>query len=126
MEVIDAGHDYLLAHLDGDSSQRLTFVKREGESYPGNAGHHEGTNMQEVLRVLIDRALYVDGQISCSETKAVVANLRSALLLLELRAARRHGRLLDLHGEERIEILPTCKSCGHIGCYRSCRATKET
>lgn len=95
-------------------------MKREGKGYPGNKGHCEGTNMQEVLRALIDRSIYLGGQVSCSETEAVIANLRSALLLLELRAARRHGRMLDMHGAFAIETWPTCDKCGHIGCVGNC------
>lgn len=43
MQVIDPGHDYNLATLDGDgSSVRLTFVKREGPGFPGNIGCYPG------------------------------------------------------------------------------------
>jgi hypothetical protein len=120
MKVLDDGHTYLLLHLDGAGAEKLSFVKREGPGYPGNEGHYEGTNIQEVLRALIDRSHYLYDQVPCSETLAVIANLRSALLLLELRAARRHGRHLDLHGEEYIEDLPVCPRCGHIGCDGTC------
>jgi hypothetical protein len=34
MKVIDAGHKYALAHLDGPGEEVLTFVKREG---PGSS-----------------------------------------------------------------------------------------
>jgi hypothetical protein len=55
--VIDPGHEYELASLDGEKAVRLTFVKRIGARYPGNKGpSYSGTNCQEVLRVLIDRA----------------------------------------------------------------------
>lgn len=60
MKVIDPGHVYELAHLDGQHVERLVFVKREGDGYPGNFGHHEGTNLQEVLRALIDRVEYLN------------------------------------------------------------------
>lgn len=122
MYVIDPGHSFELDRLDSPSGSKalLIFVKREGPGYPGNVGNHPGTNMQEVIRALISRAQYVDGQVSCTETQMVIENLRSALLLLELRAARRHGRLLDLKGVKEIESLPTCKKCGHIGCEGKC------
>lgn len=48
------------------------FVKREGEHFPGNVGHYPGTTMQEVLRVLIDRAKYVNSQIPCLETEMAI------------------------------------------------------
>jgi len=120
MKVIDDGHEYLLDNLDGEGVTPLLFVKREGDGYPGNEGHYAGTNMQEVIRALLDRCFYVYGQVPCTETLGVINNLRSALLLLEVRAVRRHGRHLDLHGEEAIEDLSFCKKCGHIGCEGSC------
>ena len=67
MRVLDPGHRYALRHLDGDGETVLQFVNREGEKYPGNAGACEGTTMQEILRALIDRAAYVNGQASCEE-----------------------------------------------------------
>lgn len=117
MHVRDPGHDYVLASLDGNAPQRLTFVKREGSGFPGNVGSHPGTTMQEVLRALVDRARYVNAQAPCAETEAGIALMQSALLLFELRANRRHDRVgpafedLDaaMNGE-------TCSRCGHTGC----------
>lgn len=119
MDVIDAGHKYVLRHLDGYGTETLTFVKREGEGYPGNVGHYEGTTMQEVLRVLIDRAKYVNAQIPCEETEAGIIHMREAIRQFELRAARRHGRMLS--APLTIEDAPTCAKCGHIGCNGECR-----
>lgn len=118
MFVRDPGHDYVLASLDGDAPQRLTFVKREGEGFPGNVGSHPGTTTQEVLRALIDRADYVNGQIPCAETEAAAALMRSALLLLELRAARRHARTPGAFAtlDEAIDGTHACPRCGHVGC----------
>lgn len=117
MNVRDPGHDYVLASLEGKAPQRLTFAKREGPGFPGNVGSHPGTTTQEVLRALIDRGEYVNGQIPCAETEAATELMKSALLLLELRAARRHGRVPQafdtLNEAMRGE---TCPRCGHIGC----------
>lgn len=125
MKVLDPGHDYLLDILDAPSDhsrpERLTFVKREGDGYPGNVGHYAGTNIQEVLRALIDRVKYLDGQIPCSENRIVLGNLRTALVLLEVRAARRHYRSADtilLLTEP--ELATTCTKCGHVGCGGEC------
>lgn len=117
MKVIDPGHVYKLDTLDGEVESVLTFVKREGEKYPFNKGHHAGTNIQEVLRALIDRVNYVDRQIHYPENSMVIAQLRQALWLLESRAARTHGRYLnaDPFG---IEIRKTCPTCGHVECDR--------
>lgn len=115
MKVIDPGHVYELASLDGGDPWRLTFVKREGSGYHGNVGHHPGTTMQEVLRALIERANYVNRQIPCAETEAAIGLLEAALVLFELRAARRHGREPVATVEEMV-YGETCWKCGHVGC----------
>lgn len=116
MKVIDPGHKYELDSYDGGESVRLTFVKREGEGYPFNAGHYSGTNCQEVIRALIDRVKYLQSQIHCDENIFVIDYLRRALWQFEIRAAQRHGRRLPDFYLNEIESQPTCAGCGHIGC----------
>jgi hypothetical protein len=118
MKVLDPGHRYELIHLDGNDHEILTFVKREGNDYPGNIGHYPGTNMQEVLRVLIDRLRYVNNQIHDNRNLLAIEHLQDAIYLLEERAAARHHRLVTFEVEG-IELLPTCPKCGHIGCTES-------
>lgn len=132
MKVIEPGHIYDLNWLDGDPhtdgevdfpENRLVFVLREGEKYPGNIGSHPGTNIQEVLRALIDRVKYLDGQIRCIENLQTIAELRGALWYLERRAAMRHGRnfvKLVYEYPNGIENEPTCQKCRHIGCEGQC------
>jgi hypothetical protein len=137
MKIIDPGHVYDLDWLDGDpdtrglgpridmAENRLIFVKREGDGYPGNVGHHPGTNMQEVLRALIDRVKYLDRQIPHPRNETVISNLRHSLWCLEQRAAERHGRTWDPTWWE-IELQPTCPKCGHIGCRGGCKGHEPT
>jgi hypothetical protein len=125
MKVIDPGHEYELDSLDGDLPQKLVFVKREGAGYPGNVGAHPGTNLQEVLRALIERCHYLDNQIPCPETTLVLGLLQSALYLLEARAARRHGRILDAPLGELENPRSKCSQCGHVGCAGTCRSPEE-
>lgn len=122
MRVLDPGHEYLLGSLDGGEPVRLTFVKREGEGYPGNVGHHPGTTIQEVCRALIERLEYVNRQIPCEEDTEAVGHLRDVIWLLEGRAAHRHGRLWpgDVAKGD-IEHYAVCPECGHIGCDQTCR-----
>lgn len=115
MEIIDAGHEYDLDSYDGGQPVRLTFVKREGEGYPFNVGHHPGTNCQETIRALIDRVQYLQRQIPCKENPIVIDHLRAALWQFEQRAAERHGRTLPPFRPD-IELRLTCKGCGHIYC----------
>lgn len=115
MREVDAGHEYLLDSYDGGEPVRLVFVKREGEGYPFNVGHHPGTNCQEAFRALIKRVQYLQRQEPCDENLTSIELLRRLIWLFEMRAARRHNRTLpDLPVE--IEKLPTCPGCGHIGC----------
>ena len=117
MKVLDPGHMYELAVFDNvvPASHSLTFVKREGEGYPGNVGHYLGTQMQEVLRALVERAEYVNGQIPCDETTQVINHFKSAIYLLEKRHARKHGATLAVNLP--IEKMPFCEECGHIMCF---------
>lgn len=123
MKIIDPGHIYEVRVLDSPGVHRvmiIKFVKREGESYPGNEGHHPGTTTQEILRVLIDRTKYVNNQIYDSHNIQVLYHLRSAIYELELRAAERHGRVLPAFNISRIEDKVVCEKCGHIGCEGEC------
>lgn len=125
MEVLDPGHRYRLKVLDPYLPYvpvELQFVKREGPEYPGNVGWRTGTTTQEVLRALIDRTKYVDNQIHDEMNDVVIFHLRSAILCLESRAARRHNRRLPSELDIiDIEHQPTCPECNHIGCNGECR-----
>ncbi len=121
MKVIDPGHEYDLDSIDGYQENRLVFVKREGDKYPGNVGHHAGTTIQEVLRALIERCVYVNGQTWCEETDFVVKSLVKCLVALEVRAARRHGREVDFNDVDCVLGWEKCRLCGHIKCYEKCR-----
>jgi hypothetical protein len=115
MRILDSGHTYVLDSLDGKRKNTLSFVKREGPGFPGNVGHHAGTNCQEVLRALIDRVKYLEWQIPHRNNETILNRLEQALWLFEDRAAKRHGR--ELRAEfAGIELLPTCPKCGHIEC----------
>jgi hypothetical protein len=118
MKVIDPGHTYELAHLDGDDVTILRFVKRTGPNYPGNDGSREGTTMQEVLRAVLERCAYVNRQIPCAETKAAMEHIAEAIRLFEVRAARRHGRKLPTR-EQSLKWVP-CVKCLHVGCHGEC------
>jgi hypothetical protein len=133
MRVIDPGHKYALAHLDGTGETIIDFVKREGPAYPGNMGRCEGTNIQENLRALIDRVKYLDKQEHCTVNVQLLQGFRFFIRLLEERAALHHGRQSSslLYGvnipawrgwetNPEIENVPTCLKCGHIGCLGTC------
>jgi hypothetical protein len=115
--VVDPGHEYLLDSLDGERENHLVFVKRVGPKYPGHVGAHPGTTIQEVLRALIERCEYVNRQQPCSETESAKNYLTLALIELEKRAARVHGRRLEIEDLRRVVSGEgKCTACGHVGC----------
>lgn len=116
MKVLDPGHEYELAPLDGNVTQTLTFVKREGAHFPGNVGYHSGTTMQEVIRALLDRARYVNNQIPCVETELAIHSLQTALALFEIRAKRVKGQHLMEQSLDDLESAVVCVTCGHVSC----------
>lgn len=125
MEVVDSGHEYILDSLDGEQVNRLVFVKREGEKYPGNVGSHPGTTIQEVLRALIERGEYVNRQTPSEHTRYAIRYLKWSLYRLEVRAAERHGRTVNFTIEEAVAGLNKCQMCGHMGCAAECRQHNE-
>lgn len=128
MIELDPGHTFLLTTLDDNieaTGVSLKYVKRclPPEKYPGNTNSYAGTTFQEVCRVQIARAQYVLNQAlqmsdfqSVEDNQQVIDYQRLSILVFEKRAARRHGRILNLTYEEikQIELLPTCPKCGHI------------
>jgi hypothetical protein len=124
MKVIDPGHVYALDSIDGVYVQSLTFVKREGDKWPGNQGHHPGTTSQEVLRALINRFKYVNQQLPCWETQACIHMAETMIGILESRAARVHGRVLEIATLAGIDYFGMCPVCGHVLCPHA-ESTKE-
>jgi hypothetical protein len=117
--IIDPGHQYMLPSLDGYYPQRLTFVKRcdlaNPARFPGNKDAYPGTTVQMVVRTLLDRLRYLQGQHWCLENVGVIFALRSVLWLMEFRAARRHGRRY-FKSLSYAENAPLCPECGHTIC----------
>lgn len=119
MRVLDPGHVYILDSLDGDAPQTIAFVKREGARYPGNVGSHPGITVQEILRACMDRLEYVNEQIPCYETQAASGLLAAAALMLEVRAKRVKGKVLEADSIGHALALPICATCGHIDCIET-------
>lgn len=92
MKVLVPGHLYELTHIDGAKTSKLGFVSRPPHF------ECEGVNNQEVLRALIDRVFFLDSEKPWGRNAEIIACLRKALLLHELRA-------LELHVEKG-EIAP--------------------
>ena len=84
-------------------------------------------NRSKAAGALIDRAEYVNDQTPCAETEAASELMKAALLLLELRAARRHGRVAPAFANLIASTLAQgCPKCGHIGCMGYCHEDPAT
>lgn len=114
--VLDPGHSYLVHGIDGAPDQRIDFVKREGDNYPGNEGAHGGPLTQGFLGACLDRCEYMNAQGHCAETDMIIYGLRIAIMGFEVRAARCRGTAIELPTLEGIQQQPTCPKCGHIQC----------
>src|ERR1700674_242150 len=90
MKIIEPGHRFSIESYPPSGTeiptynQRIHFFKKIGPEFPGNLGLEDtGTNCQELLRILISRAIYLDKQQPCIETKLIIHDLRESLRQFE-------------------------------------------
>lgn len=113
MKVVDPGHVYEVENADGSGTQRIEFVRRRDANAHllPESERKEGILTQELLRVAIDRTLYLNAEAPCVENIEIVDALRRALSLYESRAARR-----TIEKKSMIETERVCPVCHHILC----------
>ena len=93
MKVIEPGHIYEVDHLDGENTGKLVFVNREAGT------QHEGTQTQEILRVVIDiLSCLVDRTNHCDSCLRWDGNDK---IIKSLTEAQRQCRLALLYHEHR-------------------------
>ena len=76
MRIVEKGHHYFIANKN-DGYQEIKFVN--------TVSGEDGVIIQEVLRCLIDRMLFLDNQLPHNLNKSVIFNLRQSLVLMESR-----------------------------------------
>jgi len=103
MNIVEEGHYYELENLDGSQFNTIKFVNR------GHGNDHEGTNNQEVLRVLIDRVSFLDNELPWHGNKEIIMHLRKALILHE---ARHLERMVDR--SIAVDKIPVNETNGHF------------
>lgn len=111
MRVIEPGHVYAMANVDGDGEQRIQFVRRRGERAELLRTFTAGVLSQELLRVLIDRVRYLNDEDPCDEDVQILHKLRDCLRLFESRAARRTIEKMPMP-----ELADACPICHHLLC----------
>jgi hypothetical protein len=113
LRVVEPGHIYEVHNVDGPGVQRIIFVRRRGDD--GRMlkidERHKGILAQELMRVLIDRTLYLNAEAPCVEDIEAINLLRRCLMLFESRAARRTIEKLPMP-----EMTDVCARCHHILC----------
>lgn len=115
MRALEPGHVYQVHNVDDPERgvQTIIFVRRRGDDgrLLGDAGRHPGILAQELVRVLIDRTLYLNAEAPCAEDVEAVEKLRDVLRLFEARAARRTIEKLPMP-----EMTDVCARCHHVLC----------
>lgn len=118
MKVLTPGHRYVVHHVGDDGDQIIQFVQRRdihGEpfsTHPHFKKETPGILSQELIRVLIDRTLYLNAEEPCLEDVEIVKHLRDALTLYEARAARK-----NIEKIVKVEEAEVCDECHHILCH---------
>jgi hypothetical protein len=114
MNVLTPGHIYEIHNVDSptNSTQRIEFVQRRSDDAKLLEVYKEGILAQELLRVLIDRTLYLNAEAPCIEDIEIVEMLRTCLQKYETRAARRSIEKLSMP-----EMQDVCSRCHHMLCF---------
>jgi hypothetical protein len=117
MKVVEVGHIYELDNIDAknpeDKTQRLVFVNREDKPHPG-------TQVQEVLRALIDRTRHCDNCLPHRVNDEIIYHFRKALALHEARAIERQVDKGEIEPEKIM-----CTPKGHFVLPISPESSKE-
>lgn len=91
MKIIDPGHVYEMHNHQSEESQRISFIKKEGnEGDLETVG--EGTTTEEVLRVAADRLGFLYAKLPDRYTRGAKFLIGQALALLEERTSDRKYR----------------------------------
>lgn len=97
MKVHTAGHLYELANFENAGTpQLLQFIHKEPKGETTELiTVAEGTTNEEVLRVLIDRMIFLQAKFPCRENAIVITKLEESLMWLEKRTADRKLRNVE-------------------------------
>lgn len=96
MKVITPGHRYELANFDNPDAQGqiIQFIEKVPVE-PDSAileTISDGTTNEDVLTVLIDRLMFLNGKVPSRDTSLAITNLEIARFWLEKRTSDRKAR----------------------------------
>lgn len=95
MKVLTPGHKYGLANFEDDTTtQEIQFIeKTESPNCKGElVTINDGTTNEEVLRMLINRLMFLSNKMGSRETSIAITKCQEALLWLEKRTTDRKER----------------------------------
>ena len=100
MKCFVPGHRYLVPNFENKSAevaQIIQFIHKEpfNNSSPELGTVADGTTTEEVLEVLIDRMVFLQGAFPCRENAVVITKLEEALMWLNKRTADRQKRNVE-------------------------------
>lgn len=79
---------YVLFNFKSDTHQTVDFYEKD----PQNHAVSEGTTLEEMIRVSIERLMYLNGKFPCRENSLAITKLEEALHWLNHRTADRVNR----------------------------------
>lgn len=95
MKVLIPGHKYTVTNYCAERaivatpSEQTVYFVLDAKYNPDAKLSASGTNCQELLRVLIDRVRFLNGQRRWDGNQRIIEHLRMALALFEARALER-------------------------------------
>lgn len=79
---------YLLNDFKGDApAQEISFYEMNEDG-----SHENGTTLEEILRVSVERLQFLNGKFPCRENSIAITKMQEALMWLNARTADRLAR----------------------------------
>ena len=93
MQVKIPGHRYRLSNLDSkDTFQELQFIHKAVDDNGNFKTIQDGTTLEEVIEMLLDRLSYLQRKVGCRENAIAITKLEEALMWLNKRTTDRLKR----------------------------------
>lgn len=94
MKILTPGHKYELANFDNPQreGQVIQFIEKEGGPATQLTLINDGTTNEEVLSMLLDRLIFLNGKLPSWQTGIAIAKIEEALEYLNKRTEDRRSR----------------------------------
>jgi hypothetical protein len=95
MEILREGHKYKLASAEGTAPQTIQFIEKQPVGNGELETVFDGTTNEEVLKMLIDRMIYLNEWVYDSYNSETIIHLQNALNAQHARTADRVARKVE-------------------------------